>query len=38
MAATWTAESLLVTKTVGSLSDVANAVNFYVYDSETVPK
>ena len=36
MAATWTAESLNVTKTIGSLSDVANAVNFYVYDSETV--
>ena len=36
MAATWTAESLYVTKTVGSLSDVVGSVNFYVYDSETV--
>ena len=36
MAATWTAESLYVTKTVGSLSDVVGSVNFYVYDTETV--
>ena len=35
MAATWDIQQLKVTKTVGSLSDVVTAINFYVYDSES---